>query len=138
MTLPGVCYCDGSNMSRCAAGDNSKEQEHCGFFDKSMCGPRCMYFIMEEYCDCWKAQEFFKSYGVITWDMWLTSRKDDDEELIDLEDEMDLSEIVAELEAKDMSCSNCGYYDSCPTNPEQYPEGIRKQIAYKCISYARA
>jgi len=43
-------------MSTCNAESN-KEQEKCKFYERATRDHRCMYFIMDQYCDCMEAQE---------------------------------------------------------------------------------
>jgi len=42
-------------MSICTAARES-EQKNCKFYEKSSFSDRCMYFVLEEYCDCLDAQ----------------------------------------------------------------------------------
>lgn len=124
-------------MSRCAANGNNSEQERCDFFDRSEHSPRCMYFIMEEYCDCWQAYEFFKINGIVTWAMW--NERMDQKQLEPPrveEEEINLTDLAQKL-FPTRSCSNCTNYPGCPVDPAQYPEGIKQQLAVKCRSYIR-
>jgi len=102
-----------------------------------------MYYVQDEYCDCWKAYDFFKIHGVITWAMWnnhMDQKAQRNSEPIRIEEEeISLVNIADQLHRKypARSCSNCRAYPGCVVDPAQYPEGIQQQLAVKCQSYIR-
>ena len=51
-----VNFCKTEMMSFCAACDN-KEQKNCRYYEKSQSIDRCMYYILQRYCDCLEAQK---------------------------------------------------------------------------------
>jgi hypothetical protein len=49
------CLCKKDFMSICNAASES-EQKNCTFYRKSSRSDRCMYFVLDGYCDCLEAQ----------------------------------------------------------------------------------
>ena len=139
--LPGICYCDATDsMSKCKA-KKIGVQKHCQFFDESVCSPRCMYYIMDEYCDCWQAYDFFKLYGVITREMYdasLTERRERAPEKLRITHERidDLLDVAKK--AQPVSCDYCLSFHRCfPTGNylHKYPWGTRQGMAKACTKY---
>jgi hypothetical protein len=50
-----LCLCKKDFMYICTSASES-EQKNCKFYKKSSSSDRCMYFVLDEYCDCLEAQ----------------------------------------------------------------------------------
>ena len=48
-------YCKNEFMSICTAG-SVEEQKNCRFYKPSSHSDKCMYYILDKYCDCVEAQ----------------------------------------------------------------------------------
>ena len=57
MQYQQISFCKQDIMSVCIAHSRAR-QEECHFYAKSCHTDRCMYFVLEEFCDCLKAQMF--------------------------------------------------------------------------------
>jgi hypothetical protein len=64
MQYQEMTFCKKDVMSVCVA-PNKAQQERCQFYEGSSYSERCMYFVLEEFCDCLKAQlsTEFKAYA---------------------------------------------------------------------------
>ncbi len=50
-----MTFCQKDVMSMCMAPDK-EHQKSCRYYEQASCSDRCMYFVLEEFCDCLKAQ----------------------------------------------------------------------------------
>ena len=57
MQYQEMTFCQKDVMSVCMASDKA-QQQRCRFYERSSYSERCMYFALEEFCDCLKAQMF--------------------------------------------------------------------------------
>jgi hypothetical protein len=55
MRYQEMTFCKKDVMSVCMA-PNKAQQKQCRFYEGSSYSEKCMYFVLEEFCDCLKAQ----------------------------------------------------------------------------------
>ena len=55
MRYQETTFCKKDVMSLCMA-PNKTQQKYCRFYESASYSEKCMYYVLEEFCDCLKAQ----------------------------------------------------------------------------------